>query len=131
MTTELPRLELSSAELATWLDGQDEGLWWLVDGDPLLTGNVSFPCPGDILAEELRRLDRTLILVPPKDTPAGDRKLMSTDLDAFAQKEGNRQERIFAFRWAHPPQSEEWLLIEDKESAKWAGGLDDEEEPRR
>ena len=127
VTTNLPRLVLPSTELAIWLDKQDPDVWWLVDGDPLLTGNVSFPCPSDVLAEELRRINAPLILIPSKDIKLGDRPITSDDLDALVQKEQDREERIFLFRWTQPHFSHDWMLIEDKDSAKWARDDDDQE----
>ncbi len=124
MTTNLPRLELQSAELATWLDKQAPDIWWLVDGDPLLTGNLSFPCPGDVLAKELRRVGQPLLLIPTKNTESADRHLSSGDLDLLVQKEDDRDERIIQFRWAKSPDSTDWMLIEDKDSARWALGDD-------
>jgi hypothetical protein len=126
MTTNLPRLELPSSELAHWLDGQDPGVWWLVDGDPLLTGNLSFPCPSDVLADELRKIDQPLLLIPPKDTVPGDRSISSNELDHLVQREPDRDERMFVLRWAQSPSGDDWLLIEDKDSAKWAQGVDEE-----
>ncbi len=125
MTKDLPRLELDSAELANWLDKQAPEVWWLVDGDPLLTGNLSFPCPSDVLAKELRRVDQPLLLIPPSDTKLGDRHISSSDLDSLVQKDQDRDERILLLRWAKSPDSIDWTLIEDKESAKWALGIED------
>jgi hypothetical protein len=127
MTENLTRLELPSVELAAWLDKQDPDVWWLVDGDPLLTGNVSFPCTGDVLAAELRRLDRTLLLVPPEDANPEDRPLASADLDGLFHRE-NGDERIFVLRWARSSYPHDWLLIEDLESAGFARELDDFQE---
>ena len=128
MTTNLPRLELSSVELAAWLDKQDPDVWWLVDGDPLLTGNVSFPCPSDVLAAELRRLDQPLLLIPPETAQPGDRRIISDDIDELVYTEEGIEERMFRLRWAKFPDRHEWLLIEDLDSARWARGLDDSEE---
>jgi hypothetical protein len=131
MTTNLPRLELPSAELAAWLDKQGSDVWWFVDGDPLLTGNVSFPCTGDVLAAELRRLNQPLLVVPPENSQPGDRHLTSDDLDDLVYKEEGVDERMFLFRWAKTPERDEWMLSEDKDSAKFAAGFDDWEEDRR
>jgi hypothetical protein len=57
-----PHYAISSAELGAWIAEQGTDRWWNVDGDPLLTGSLSFPCPGDELAEELRRIDRLLLV---------------------------------------------------------------------
>jgi hypothetical protein len=127
MTTNLPRLELPAAELANWLDKQNPDVWWLVDGDPLLTGNLSFPCPSDVLAKELRRLNRPVLLIPSEDVKRSSGPISSNDLDSLVRKEGDRDERMFLFRWTQFPSYDNWMLIEDKDSARWASGIDDEE----
>ena len=52
-TLELPYYTIKSEELANWLDDQPES-WWIVDGDPVLTSHVDFPCPSEELSAELR-----------------------------------------------------------------------------
>jgi hypothetical protein len=130
MTKNLPRLELSSTVLAEWLERQDPDLWWLVDGDPVLTGTLSFPCPGDVLAGELRRINQPLLLIPPEsaELDPGKRPVSSHDLDdpVYLQEKGD--DRTFSFRWARSPSPGDWMLIEDRDSAKLARGLDDSEE---
>ena len=128
MTSNRSPLELPSNQLAAWLDNQDADVWWLVDGDPLLTGNISFPCPGDVLAEELRRIDQTLFLIPPEEAKPKGQHITSEDLDDLAYLEQDRGERTFLLRWAKPTSTDNWLLIEDNDSAKLARGLDESEE---
>jgi hypothetical protein len=65
-----PHYEIPSPELAAWLEQQGKDRWWNVDGDPFLTGRLYFPCPADELAEELRKVNRPL-LVQAKQADAG------------------------------------------------------------
>src|SRR3954468_24859301 len=62
-----PHYEIPSPELAIWLEQQGEDRWWNVDGDPLLTGRLTFPCPADELAAELRRIGRPLLVQAKQD----------------------------------------------------------------
>jgi hypothetical protein len=62
-----PHFEVSSSEMATWIEKQGTAVWWNVDGDPLLTDRVAFPCPGDEFAEVLRRVDQRLLEFPADD----------------------------------------------------------------
>src|SRR5438128_650141 len=58
---EKPHYTISSAALAQWIDNQPDK-WWMVDGDPYLTGRVDFPCPSDELVEALRKRPKKLLL---------------------------------------------------------------------
>jgi hypothetical protein len=62
-----PHYEIVSADLAVWLEEQGSDRWWNVDGDPLLTGRMTFPCPAHRLAAELRRINRPLFVRASKD----------------------------------------------------------------
>ena len=76
-----PHYEIHSTELAAWLEKQGKDRWWNVDGDPLLTGRLEFPCPADELAEELRRLNRPL-LVQAKTPDARGQQVDRNQIDA-------------------------------------------------
>ena len=65
-----PHYEVAAGELAAWLEQQGEDRWWTVDGDPLLTGRLAFPCPADELAPELRKIGRPLLVQAKKDDTA-------------------------------------------------------------
>src|SRR5262245_46068768 len=67
-----PHYEVPSVELAAWLEGQGKHRWWNVDGDPLLTGRLTFPCPAARLAAELKKINRPL-LVQARKGDAGAR----------------------------------------------------------
>ena len=131
MTVRLRSSEIPSATLADWLDQETPNRWWAVDGDPILTGEVSFPCPTDELTAELRRINGTLEVKHHLNgtIPAG------WVLDAahfFSQ--GNmsepEEERIFEMRWLKPRETNPWLLIEDTKTMEEmikvdaAGGVD-------
>lgn len=119
-----PHYEIDASELAAWVEAQGLDLWWSVDGDPLLMGNLSLPCPGDELAAELRRINRPLLIRAPADEPAaGGQKIDRTGVDRLAVRfippwdvpPGERpltfDEREIPCAWKS--RGKEWLLIED------------------
>jgi hypothetical protein len=112
------QLIISSQELAKWLDSQP-GTWWSVDGDPLLTSDVDFPCPNDELAEALRKLNRD-ILVFTKTRVSKNVKdeLHSSDLDSLADSKNPRMEKNILAAWKGSVV--QWLLTEDKTMAEVA-----------
>jgi hypothetical protein len=93
-----------------------------VDGDPLLTGRLNFPCPADELAEELDRIDRPL-LVAAKDAHAQGNQILASQLDelavqriGFSDRGHVDQDRFFLLCWMG--KDEEWALIEDLETTR-------------
>jgi hypothetical protein len=123
-----PHYEIPSTELADWLEQQGADHWWMVDGDPLLTGRIPFPCPGDELSAELRKLNRSLLVQAPKgDTAAHGQPIDVAKLDSLASDyRGNPlsarssperiNDRFFYLCWKGSPY--EWLLAEDSLTAK-------------
>lgn len=123
--------ELPAGELAAWIERQGDTSWWTVDGDPLLTGMQSVPCPGSQLAKVIRALDKTLLvskddseLDHASDAPAAT---TASELDTFVKQEktlGDNQEeyenRKIILKWKDPKHSDVWYLLEDRQSAKWA-----------
>lgn len=123
-----PHYEIPSAELATWLELQGIDLWWNVDGDPLLTGRLSFPCPGDELAKELREINRPLLAQAAKGD--ADAKAQVIDAGKISQLvsrfAGNLRstgplpqwanDRFLYMCWKGSPH--EWLLAEDSVTTK-------------
>src|SRR5947207_9170352 len=84
---EEPHYMIASSELADWLERQGADCWWNVDGDPLLTGRLTFPCPTDELAAELRRIDRPLLLQAKKgDSQADGRRIERARLDGLVSR---------------------------------------------
>jgi hypothetical protein len=123
-----PHYCISSSELAAWLESQGTDRWWTVDGDPLLTGRVSFPCPADELAAELRRINRTLLVQDRRKPPSGrGEQIVARDLDALATRLGDNlrtngpprpwaSNRVFFLCWEY--RADEWLLEEDVETTE-------------
>jgi hypothetical protein len=119
-----PHYEISSTELACWLEEQAD-VWWNVDGDPLLTGLLSFPSTSDELAGILRRLNRPLLVQDRRAEPKGKgERIDGRKLDELATTLGNNVhvtnggakpswagDRLFFFSWKDTPG--EWLLVED------------------
>lgn len=107
---------ISSQDFARWLDSQP-GTWWLVDGDPELTSRIGFPCPNDELADELRRIDRDLVVYTNRPVGLEDgQQLDSQGLSQLADIDNRRHERNFLVRWEDS--DIEWLLSEDKSAAE-------------
>jgi hypothetical protein len=85
-----PHYTIASPELAAWLVGQGTDRWWNVDGDPLLTGRLSFPCPADELAADLRRIDRALLVQDRRTSPTGHgERIVAKDLDGLVTRLGD------------------------------------------
>jgi len=107
-----PRSVISSEALADWLEQQHDS-WWMVDGDPTLTGRVDFPCPSDELADAIRQEKRALHVANRDANPgAEDYALKGQDLDHLADTENPHRHRTFLFRW--DGDTIDWLLSEDE-----------------
>ncbi len=125
---EEPHCKIASSELAAWLLAQGADRWWSVDGDPILTGRLSFPCPADELADELRRLNRTLLVQDRRKPPTGrGEQIAARDLDGLATRLGDNvqtsgakpawaNDRLFFLCWED--RGDEWLLAEDRETSE-------------
>jgi hypothetical protein len=125
-----PHYEILSSELATWLLEQGEDRWWNVDGDPLLTGRLTFPCPASELAEELRKINRPLLVQAKKDDIEAKGQRVGKDklndlVSHFAENMkvfGTGEmppwggDRLLYLRWKGAP--DEWLLAEDSETTE-------------
>ena len=123
-----PHFEVPSGELAAWIEKQGPTVWWNVDGDPILTGRLAFPCPGDEFAEALRKINRPLLIQDPKKREdAVGQVITAADLDSVADMLGSNvqykgekpfwaDDRIFYCCWKGS--DIEWLLTEDRETSK-------------
>ena len=122
-----PHFQVPSSDLAAWIEKQGKETWWNVDGDTRLTDRLTFPCPGDELADELRRIDRSLMVFDPKERSAADGALIGEDdIDGLVDRLGNYQKyegkkpawadnRVLYCQWTDG--NEEWMLSEDRETS--------------
>jgi hypothetical protein len=123
-----PHYEVQSSDLASWLEEQAASSWWNVDGDPLLTGQIPFPCPTDELVSELRNLDRSLLIqarkgdLEAKGQPIDVRQIDKL-VDQFATNVHSNEklppwtsDRFFYLCWKGSPL--EWMLAEDSVTAQ-------------
>jgi hypothetical protein len=107
-----PHYTLSATTLAEWLESQPDK-WWSVDGDPLLTSTVDFPCPSDELASEIRRVGKNLLLQDKNPgSQAHGEEIAGAQLDQLADTSGRRRRKIFRLSWADS--DVDWLLLEDE-----------------
>jgi hypothetical protein len=131
-----PHYEVLSSELATWLEDQGKDRCWNVDGDPLLTGRMSFPCPAEELARELREIGRPLLVQAKKDDKDASGQVVGKEkLDAVTERFGENvhfsdekerpawgRDRFLYLCWKGT--SHEWLLAEDSETTEQMHGED-------
>ena len=122
-----PHYTVGAGELAAWVEAQGPDLWWDVDGDPLLTGRLSTPCPADELAAALRKVARPLLVqAKPGDADARGQAIDADRLDALTSRFSENvsyvgspppgaDDRLLYMRWQNSPV--EWLLIEDTVTA--------------
>jgi hypothetical protein len=123
-----PHYELPPAELAAWLEQQGADRWWNVDGDPLLTGRLTFPCPARTLTAELKKITRPLLIQAKKDDSAAKGQSINKEkIDAVVDRIGNNihtgqggdkppwsDDRVLYLCWKGS--TDEWLLAEDSET---------------
>ncbi|QEH36062.1 hypothetical protein OJF2_46200 [Aquisphaera giovannonii] len=122
--------KIAASELASWIESQGTDLWWNVDGDPLLTGQLSLPCPGDELAEELRRIDRPLLVQDRRAAAqGGGEEISARELNDLVTRLGDNlhvrqgakrppwaDDRLFFLCWEG--RADEWMLSEDRETTE-------------
>jgi hypothetical protein len=122
-----PHYEVPSFEVAAWLEGQGKDRWWNVDGDPLLTGRLTFPCPAARLATELKKINRPL-LVEARKEDAGARGqtidaaklgdvvgLLAESGHTTSQAPPWANDRVLYLCWKGS--LPEWLLEEDSQAS--------------
>ena len=113
-TLNLPYYTIAAEELANWLDQQPQ-LWWIVDGDPVLTSLIDFPCPSEELSAELRRVNKSLrIHDPRKDATAKGEAVRVEQLNDLADTENNSKARTYLLCWEGD--YVQWLLAEYPET---------------
>jgi hypothetical protein len=125
-----PHYEVSALQLAAWLDDQGKECWWNVDGDPLLTGRMTFPCQAAALARELRMINRPLLIQAKQDDSGakgqiiGKEKLTelvshfyeSVRVTEIGEMPHWGNDRLLYLCWKGSFQ--DWLLEEDSETTK-------------
>ena len=115
----IPTHDLSSRELASWLDRQADTSWWGVHGDPFLASRLTFPCSSNELADEIRRSTRGLVVYDPSggELPAGG-TATADNLDAFVEH-AELGTRVLQLAWKES--NGYWLLVEDEETSESVG----------
>ncbi len=107
-----PHYTLPAAALAEWIENQPDK-WWAVDGDPLLTSLVDFPCPSDELAPAIRKEGKDLLVwdKTPGSTAHGER-IGTERLAGLADFTRRKHQMVFLLAWSDS--DNEWLLREDE-----------------
>ncbi len=109
---EAPHYTLSAAALAGWIESQPDN-WWFVDGDPLLTSILDFPCPSDELGPAIRKVGKDLLLRDKNPASNAHGETITGDrLDELADIGNWRREKTLLLSWAGS--DIDWLLIEDE-----------------
>jgi hypothetical protein len=113
----LPYYTIKAEDLAEWLDNQPKA-WWIVDGDPVLTSFVDFPCPSGELSAELRRIGKPLRMFDPRtDSKAHGESVRLEQLKDIADTANNSRARTYLLCW--DGDDIQWLL------AEYPGAADD------
>lgn len=107
-----PHYTVSAKALADWIEEQPNR-WWSVDGDPLLSSILDFPCPGDEIAPAIRKIGKS-VLILAKDPHSRTRGelIQGGQLDEFSALSDKGKPKILHLSWADA--DAEWLLLEDK-----------------
>ncbi len=114
-TLNLPYYTIEPKDLARWLDAQVD-TWWTVDGDPLLTSQVDFPCPAEELSAELLRVNKPLrVFDPRKGAQVRGGIVAIEQLDEIADTANKAHARTYLLSWEGD--ANQWLLAEDPEAA--------------
>ncbi len=109
---EKPHYTLPAAILAQWIESQPDK-WWSVDGDPLLTSIVDFPCPSDELAPMILREGKNLLLQDKNPASQAHGEVIGGDkLDGLADTSNRKHRKILRLSWSGS--DVDWLLIEDE-----------------
>lgn len=107
---EKPHYVVQAYNLAAWIEDQGDETWWRVDGDPLLMGRLESPCPPEEIAEELRRINRPLLVSDPGEAGAGE-EVISQELSRLVDSEELGVPALY-LSWRDG--STDWLLIQDE-----------------
>jgi hypothetical protein len=107
-----PHYTLPAAALAAWIESQPDKWWW-ADDEQYLSSAVDFPCPGDELAPEIRRVGKDLLVWDknPGSQAHGER-IEADRLTSLADFTKRNHRMMFVLTWNDS--DEEWLLCEDE-----------------
>ena len=119
-----PHYTIDTAQLANWLRNSGEESWWTVDGDPILTERLNFPCPGPEISEVLQTLDGGLLFLDPQKAETANGQGIDSDELGKHVTTDEEGDRVLQFAWENIPDAN-WLLIEDKESPKLSQSLEE------
>lgn len=109
---ERPHYTVPAKVLAQWIEDQPDR-WWFVDGDPLLTSVLDFPCPSDELAPAIRKIGKAILLQDMNAvSSARGEEIGSENLDEFADTNNRQRQRTWLLSWQGS--DIDWLLIEDQ-----------------
>ena len=111
---------VQAADMAEWIERQTDK-WWLVDGDPTLTQQIDFPCPGDELAGAIRKIGKDLLVRDPKGLEKGS-TVSADQIGELADVVNVDGVRTFLCAWADASANNEWLLSEDVAATKAYAG---------
>ncbi|MBI3465901.1 MAG: PQQ-binding-like beta-propeller repeat protein [Planctomycetes bacterium] len=101
-----------ASTLAEWIESKPD-TWWSVDGDPLLTSIVDFPCPSDELAPAIRRIGATLVLQDKDDKSTASGEQVNADrLDDLSDTNNKSRQKTLLLSWKDS--DTDWLLMEDE-----------------
>lgn len=115
-TLKLPYYTIDPKDLAKWLDEQAD-TWWIVDGDPVLTSHVDFPCPAEELSAELLRVNKPLRMFDPREGVQAQGETVPVEqLNDIADTQNKAHGRTYLLSWEGD--DNQWLLGEDPEAAK-------------
>jgi hypothetical protein len=102
---------VSASTLAKWIENQPNR-WWVVDGDPLLTSQVDFPCPSDELAPAIERIGGNLLVQDSGSSSEPGEIVDPSKLDSLADTKNRRRQKTLLLSWESS--DVDWLLIEDE-----------------
>jgi hypothetical protein len=107
-----PHYTVPAEALAKWIEERSER-WWFVDGDPLLTSTVDFPCPGDELAPAIRKIGKNLLLQDKDGSPTAKGQVVQDNrLDELSDTRNRQQQKTLLLSWSDS--DIDWLLSEDE-----------------
>jgi hypothetical protein len=128
-----PHFELAPATLARWLDERGADTWWSADGESFLASRLAFPSPTAAVVELLRGIDRPLLIRDRRGRPDSRGQPIAWEaLDDQVERLGDSvyrtrpdvpepewaSDRFFWLCWKdRPSEADEWMLVEDRETA--------------